>query len=147
MRKFSPARFTRFKNAVLGRDFDCSFTYLPPARMRAVNRAHRGIDAATDILSFRLSDLSGEVLLCEREIVRHAREWGVSPERYLPYLVIHGLVHIKGFDHGAIMDTEETHYCRALGVTIPQSPASDGTAHRSRHRRRDVPGTRSRRAL
>ncbi len=60
-------------------------------------------------------------------------------DAYLPYLVIHGLVHIKGHTHGRIMDGLEQKYCRRLGVHYPgdkrptKRPNTNGPTHRSRH--------------
>ena len=114
--------------------------------MRELNKTYRRVDSATDILSFPLSKTSGEIVLCMPEVQTHARAWGVTTAAYLPYLVIHGLLHLRGLDHGAIMDKEEKKYCHLLGVSIP-SLAHHGKQDRSGHRRRHVPGTRRRLAI
>lgn len=133
VRKLSPKTISRFKDTVLGRDFDLSVAYVARPTMRRINRERRGVDTATDVLSFELGKKSGELLFCLPEVASHARAWGTEPSRYLPYLVIHGLLHLKGHDHGRIMDKEEKKYCRALGASVPQTPTTNGTKNRSRH--------------
>lgn len=144
VKKLSQSKITKFKNAILGRDFELSVAYVTRVTMRTLNREQRKIDKPTDILSFSYSKKSGEIVLCLPEVATHAKEWGVKTDAYLPYLFIHGLIHIKGHDHGAIMDREEKKYCRALGVTLPQSSTEHGTTNRSGHRRGDLSGSRRR---
>ncbi|MEJ2254160.1 MAG: rRNA maturation RNase YbeY [Nitrospirota bacterium] len=83
-----------------------------PERVRQLNRTYRGRDHATDVLSFPLHDLSrgfpveGEVLLGDVVInpVRaeeQAREQGVALEEELRRLLVHGLLHLLGYEHEA----------------------------------------------
>lgn len=130
----SRARIEKFKGAVLGRRFELSVAYVQRPKMRRLNNAYRRSDSATDILSFSLSKNSGEIILCLPEVRTHARAWDMPARAYLPYLVIHGLLHIKGLVHGRIMSTQEQKFCTRLGVQHPSSIKKlNGTAHRSRH--------------
>jgi rRNA maturation RNase YbeY len=131
--KLPVARISRFKNLVLGRDFDLSVAYVSRKVMQRINTEQRSKDAPTDILSFSLSKTSGEILICLPEVVTHAKAWEMKPQSYLDYLFIHGLLHIKGHDHGRIMERLEQKYTKALHVSCPTSPALHGTTHRSRH--------------
>ncbi len=73
--------------------------------MRALNREYRGQDRATDVLSFPLGETlpdgpyAGDILVCLPVAEKQARRAGHSLERELLLLVIHGLLHLKGFDH------------------------------------------------
>jgi probable rRNA maturation factor len=82
--------------------------------IRALNRAYRGKDRPTDVLSFPLDDGSGEFVLppgAPRHLgaivvslpraLEQAREYGHSPAREFGYLVTHGLLHLLGYDHEA----------------------------------------------
>lgn len=131
----SHAAITKFKNAVLGRRFDLSISVVPAAKMKVLNRQYRKINKPTDILSFPLSKNSGEIVLCLPEVKSHAKTFNTTAEKYLPYLVIHGMVHLKGHDHGRIMDKLEVKYCRALKVQHPlvPLPPTNGRTNRSRH--------------
>ena len=74
-------------------------------RMRALNRAWRGKDATTDVLSFPAGDDPGPVrhlgdLVISRETAaRQARTEGHSLATELRVLALHGLLHLLGYDH------------------------------------------------
>lgn len=130
----SSAKITKFKNTVLGQRFELSVVTIPPAKMKALSKTYRNINKATDILSFPLSKMSGEIFLCMSEVKTHAKMFGMTPEKYLPYLVIHGMVHLKGHEHGRIMDMLEVRYCKALNVERPGTTSKkNGTANGGRH--------------
>ena len=94
--------------------------------IRALNDAHRGIDEPTDVLSFPLEDSplvgTGAVpdFITPPEVVRHlgdvvisypraeeqAREYGHSIRRELAYLMVHGCLHLLGYDHEDEADRE-----------------------------------------
>lgn len=88
--------------------------------MRSLNNAERGIDKSTDVLSFpSMDDIKGVVLtpeicktemdgryifigsivLCDEKIKAQAKEFGHSVVRERNYLIMHGLLHLLGYDH------------------------------------------------
>ncbi len=96
--------------------------------MRNLNRETRGVDRVTDVLSYpSLEGIKGEVLkrenyltqldgkylflgsivLCEDKIKEQAEEYGHSVERERTYLIIHGLMHLFGYDHMTEEDKKE----------------------------------------
>ena len=84
------------------------------SEIRALNREFRGVDAATDVLSFgEDADASpmdvlppeapvvfGELVLCPPYIKRYARSAGTDPAAELLLCFVHGLLHLLGLDHG-----------------------------------------------
>ena len=80
-------------------------------RMRTLNRAFRGKDYATDVLSFpvfapgvgrRLSDDArslGDIVIATGVAARQAKEAGHSVATELRVLALHGLLHLLGYDH------------------------------------------------
>lgn len=87
---------------------EVSVTLLPPDQMRALNREYHGVDASTDVLSFRLDTRSGawtptalvgDVYVCPAEAEASAAEHGVGAEEEILRLVIHGVLHLLGHDH------------------------------------------------
>jgi probable rRNA maturation factor len=78
-----------------------TIAFLPEAQARELNKMYRGKDYATDILSF--ADLSagvlGELAICPAVVERQAPEHGLSFEEELGYMILHGLLHLLGFDH------------------------------------------------
>ena len=78
----------------------------------ALNREYRGIDCATDVLSFAMNEgdepivldgpeeiLLGDIIISIETATRQATEYGHSLERELAYLTVHGILHLLGYDH------------------------------------------------
>jgi probable rRNA maturation factor len=80
-----------------------SFTLLTPARMAALNRRHLGHRGATDVISFGFRDpagaVIGDVYLCPAVARENARAFGVGVREELLRLVVHGTLHVLGYDH------------------------------------------------
>jgi probable rRNA maturation factor len=80
-----------------------SVTFLARARMRRLNRRWKGRAAPTDVIAFALASpggrLAGDVYICPWVAVRHARALGVPARRELLRLVVHGVLHVLGYDH------------------------------------------------
>ena len=108
--------------------------------IRALNRAHRGVDAPTDVLSFPLQPHVagqpssatfvlppgepvhlGDIVLSWPLAVAQAAEYGHSVEREAAYLVVHGVLHLLGYDHetaadAAVMRPREEAILAAVGL-------------------------------
>lgn len=87
-----------------------SITVVGLARMRSINRRSRGLDRPTDVLSFAWSEGQsvpgatrelGELYLCYPYLIRQARRWGVPVKEEFARSLIHGLLHLGGFNHQA----------------------------------------------
>lgn len=70
-------------------------------RMRTLNRAYRGKDYATDVLSFPVNDATflGDIAIATGVAARQADEAGHSLGTELRVLALHGLLHLLGYDH------------------------------------------------
>jgi probable rRNA maturation factor len=85
------------------RDADLSIAFVGAARMRRLNAQWKGADRATDVLAFSLSGpdgrLTGDVYVCPAVAKGEAelRDIGLADE--LLRLVIHGTLHVLGYDH------------------------------------------------
>lgn len=104
------------KNEVLGADYELSLVFVGNRKMQALNNEHRQKDKATDILSFPLSDTSGEIFICLPEVRSHAHLHSRTPENYLGFLFIHGLLHLRGMSHGSKMEQEERKYSSLFNI-------------------------------
>ncbi|MDR2591820.1 MAG: rRNA maturation RNase YbeY [Chitinispirillales bacterium] len=89
--------------------------------IRKLNREYRGKDKATDVLSFCFGDddLLGEVYISPQRAKVQARRYGVSYDDELKRLLIHGLLHLMGYDHikradRAVMEERENAYFRTV---------------------------------
>ena len=71
--------------------------------IKEINREHRNIDKATDVLSFPYEDMPmsplGSILISASHVEEKAKEFGHQNSDELALLFIHGLLHILGFDH------------------------------------------------
>jgi probable rRNA maturation factor len=76
--------------------------------MRSLNRRYRGIDRTTDVLSFSQregqfadirSDILGDIVISVPAAVRQARELNHSLVHEIERLLVHGLLHLLGYDH------------------------------------------------
>ena len=108
-----------------------SLTVTDDDGMRELNQEWRGIDAATDVLSLECErpddpDLApgepcelGDIVLAPGYIARQAARLGVSSESETRLLLVHGLLHLLGYDHlsdeeAAVMEAREDELCAML---------------------------------
>jgi len=108
--------FGNMKVAVLGTKYDLVLNFIDAKKIQTLNRTYRHRDQPTDILSFPLSKNSGEVFICRKYADKKSVSFGRRPENYLAFLVIHGLVHLKGFEHSSRMESIEAKYRQKFGV-------------------------------
>ncbi|MBI4950008.1 MAG: rRNA maturation RNase YbeY [Deltaproteobacteria bacterium] len=69
--------------------------------IRALNKQYRKIDKATDVLSFPMEDteMLGDVVISYEKTVAQAKEFRVAVDEELGRLLVHGLLHLLGYDH------------------------------------------------
>lgn len=83
--------------------------FIDDEKMHEMNLNFRGIDRTTDVLSFALNDeetvkgdnVLGDIFISIPKMKNQAEEYNHSEKRELSFLVIHGLLHLLGFDHQA----------------------------------------------
>ncbi len=114
--KISGGLFTSIKEKVVGKNYELSLVFVGTKRARKLNLEHRQKDYATDILSFTLDKDAGEIIINPDKAKKKAKEFGRSFENYLLFLFIHGLFHLKGFDHGSRMEAEEAKIRRLFKI-------------------------------
>lgn len=101
------------KNEILGKQYELSFAFISKNRIKLLNNTYRKKDEPTDILSFPLSKNSGEILICKTVAKTKASSFGKNLQEYILFLVIHGMLHLKGLHHGDRMEKYElTYYSR-----------------------------------
>ena len=95
----------------LGEDGDFSIHFVSDEEIRALNRSYREKDEATDILTFALSDGDafpeiegeekelGDIFISLESMHRNADAFSVSDDEELHRLLIHGVLHLLGYDH------------------------------------------------
>ncbi len=83
--------------------FSLSIALVDDATIRVLNSRHLGHDWATDVISFPLSEpgepvLSGELIVSTETAARIARSAGIDPWNEVALYVVHGLLHLCGYD-------------------------------------------------
>lgn len=91
-----------------------SIAFVSDAVMRRLNRSYRKRDAVTDVLSFgavrrRTSGFpeqlpTGELVIAPREAARRAKAHGMSLRDEILFLLVHGSLHLAGYDHERAKD-------------------------------------------
>ena len=85
-----------------------SIVFIDDEKMHELNKTYRGIDSTTDVLSFAFEDNNklcynirqlGEIFVSIPKMQAQASEYGHSETRELAFLVVHGLLHLLGYDH------------------------------------------------
>ncbi|MEY3017711.1 MAG: hypothetical protein RL336_846 [Pseudomonadota bacterium] len=106
--------------------------------IRQLNRDYRGKDYATNVLSFE-SDLPpeldipllGDIIICPAVVQREAAEQGKTLDAHWAHMVIHGTLHLQGYDH---IEDSEAEAMEALEIAIMQQlgyadPYNNGVEH------------------
>lgn len=100
---------------------ELSVSFLSEEEIKTLNNRHRGIDSVTDVLSFPSADLKpferlddsfgadknpytgdfilGDILICRKRAKEQSVSYGHSFKREIAFLVLHGFLHLCGFDH------------------------------------------------
>ncbi len=123
----SRVEFRRWITAALERDAEITVRIVDEAEGRALNRDFRGRDYATNVLTFVYSEqtqLAGDIALCAGVVAREAHERNIALRAHYAHLVVHGALHLQGYDHEADSDAEamealETATLAKLGFPDP----------------------------
>lgn len=108
--------FVEMKEAVLGADYELSVMFVDVDHMTALNLQYRRLNKPTDILSFPISNTEGEIFINLEETKKEAVKFDREYENFLAFLFIHGLTHLKGFDHSSTMESEEEKIRKQFGI-------------------------------
>jgi len=104
--------FVSIKNKILGEKYELGITFLTAQKQKQINQKYRGKNETTNILSFSLSKISGEITIDLIKVKKDVPSFKMSYPQFLKYLVIHGMLHLKGFEHSSIMERQEKKYLK-----------------------------------
>ena len=114
-------------------DSEVSLLFTSDEEVRALNAAWRGKDKATNVLSFPMAEeselasaqLLGDIVLAHGVCAREAAEKGVALETHAAHLVVHGTLHLLGYDHETSdadaedMEEAERRALASIGIADP----------------------------
>ena len=129
----------RWAQAALMQNAEVTLRFVDEGEGRSLNRDYRGKDYATNVLTFTYdsplpphaspltphpSPISGDIVLCAPVIAREALEQGKPCEAHYAHLVVHGMLHLQGYDHedereATAMEAVESFILRRLGYPDP----------------------------
>lgn len=116
------ARVTGAMDGLLEDDDHINFAFADDATIQELNRDFREKDKATNVLSFPDGDehpeggiMLGDIMLAHETIAREAAEQGKTFDDHLVHLILHGALHLLGYDH---ITDEEAEEMEALEVLI-----------------------------
>jgi len=122
-------RFRAWAKAALARSAQVTVRVVGAAEGLKLNRAYRGKDYATNVLTFVYESaprrpLSGDIVLCAPVLAKEAREQGKALEAHYAHLTVHGLLHLQGWEHDTAgdaraMEERETRLLARLGFPDP----------------------------
>lgn len=108
--------FAKIKDKILGKKYVLSVVFVGPQEMQNINKTYRHKDYVTDILSFPLQKNEGEIFICRSKANQKSKLYNRDKDNFLLFLFIHGLVHLKGFEHGSKMDKEEEKFRKIFHI-------------------------------
>ena len=108
--------FEQIKDAALGADYTLNLIFTTSKNIEKLNTIYRNKECPTDILSFPISETEGEIYISETEARAEATKFDRDYDNFIGFLFIHGCTHLKGHDHGAIMEDIEIQLRKQFGI-------------------------------
>lgn len=99
--------FEDIKNEVIGKKYDLSLVFVGDKLSKKLNNEYRNKDKPTNILSFPLSEHEGEIFINLRLAKKDSKKFNKNHKKFIGLLLIHGLMHLKGFQHSSRMESKE----------------------------------------
>ncbi|HOE56600.1 MAG TPA: rRNA maturation RNase YbeY [Bacillota bacterium] len=114
-------------------EYEVSISFVDDEEMRSLNMKYRGIDKETDVLSFPMAEffepgieegdedseyveeevVLGDIVISMKRVLEQSKEYGHSFNRELAFLLVHGMMHLLGYNHeneaaeGEMFDIQE----------------------------------------
>ncbi|HEY0221107.1 MAG TPA: rRNA maturation RNase YbeY [Candidatus Paceibacterota bacterium] len=108
--------FAKIKDGVLGKKYNLSLVFIGEEKSKQLNFSYRGKNKPTNILSYPLEKNIGEIFITPNVLKREMKKFGRNYENFTAFLFIHGLLHLKGFDHGSTMERAEEVYRKKFRI-------------------------------
>lgn len=108
--------FLEMKNAALGKNYELSLVFIGERRSKKLNTEYRDKHKSGNVLSFPLDKKTGEIFICPVRARREMKNFDRKYDNFIAFLFIHGLLHLKGMDHGSTMERAEEKIRAQFGV-------------------------------
>ncbi len=117
VKSFPAHPYQDIKDAILGKKYELSLVFVGPTRAATLNKTYRNKLYSPNVLSFPLTETTGEIFICPTVALGEAKRFELSTTGYVAFLFIHGCLHLKGLDHGDTMDTQEKKYLKKFSLS------------------------------
>ncbi len=104
------------KLKIVGQKYELSLVFIGKTRAASLNKQYRNKNYTPNVLSFPMSKTAGEIFICPQVAKKEAEKYNLSVKGYIAFLFIHGLLHLKGHDHGDTMDKQEIKYLKLFNI-------------------------------
>jgi probable rRNA maturation factor len=129
----APAALRRWARAAAERAASVTVRFVGQREGRTLNALFRGKEHATNVLAFVYDDsarVEGDIVLCAPVLRKEARVQGKTLVDHCAHLVVHGMLHLQGYDHGTghaarVMEARETAILATLGVPDPYASVAE----------------------
>ncbi|NKF22831.1 rRNA maturation RNase YbeY [Solimonas marina] len=126
----SPDSLRTFARAALPKRYgELTIRIVDEGESRALNRDYRGKDKPTNVLSFQGdaamgAAVLGDLVICAAVVAREAVEQHKTPRGHWAHMVVHGCLHLQGYDHenepdAQVMEAREVRILKRLGFPDP----------------------------
>ena len=95
------------KNDILGKDYKLSIVFVDSKKSKELNTTYRKKEKPANVLSFNVSENIGEIFINLTTVKVESKEFSMKPNEYITFLLIHGMLHLKGYEHSSTMESEE----------------------------------------
>jgi len=120
-------QFRKWAKAAARVDTEATIRIVDEAEGRELNKAYRGKDYATNVLTFPLTEephLMGDIIICAPVVAAEALAQDKSLDSHYAHLTVHGILHLHGYDHeieaqAELMESLETAIVTKLGYANP----------------------------
>ena len=131
------AQLKKWALAALEEDAEVALRIVGESEGRELNRDYRGKDYATNVLTFPMTDdpvLMGDIVLCHPVVEKEAQEQNKPLEAHYAHLVVHGMLHLQGYDHetdeeAEAMEALETQIVTKFGYADPYLIEKEAITH------------------
>ena len=108
------------------KESEVSIILVDDAEIHQINKQYRNVDKPTNVLSFELGDdvLLGDIYISLDTVQREAKQANISIEDHVAHLVVHGVLHLLGYDHitddeAQVMEFKEINILKKMGIKNP----------------------------
>lgn len=123
----SAAQFKKWARKAIDVNAEITLRIVDEAEGQELNKAYRGKDYATNVLTFPLMEapfIMADIVICAPVVAKEAKEQNKTLEAHFAHLTIHGVLHAHGYDHevpaqAELMESIETQTLTNLGYANP----------------------------